>query len=206
MSMVGVPLLQQVGERIITRWLDEQGRVEVNRTNGRVGLGGRGVEITYAWQGSRKRVKLKTDPYYGVDPAKIGDRALTYYREDASSFAFEAVANAATREPGWVFESEADELYYYFLALSQTEEEIRALADEPDEVFFGELAVDRDELVIIPMRELRSWFEQHFERYTPRPVMVGGASAWYRLVPRQDIERTIGGIRTPGAIFRTLVR
>lgn len=206
MSFASVPLLQRVGERVVARWLTEQGKVDVVRTQGRVGLGGRGVDITYAWQGSRMRVKVKTDPYFGIDPAKIGDRALIYYREDASSFAFEAVSNAATREPGWVFDSEASEVYYYFVAISQSEDEIRALAEEPDEVFFSELMVDRDELVVIPMSALRIWFEENFERYTPRPVLVGGASAWYRLVPRGDIEGTIAGVRSIGPIFRSLVR
>lgn len=206
MSLVSVPLLQRVGERVVARWLVEQGKADVVQTAGRAGLGGRGVDITYEWQGARQRVKVKTDPYFGIDPAKVGDRSLTYYREDKAHFAFEAVANAATREPGWVFDSEADYLYYYFVAISQAEDEIQALADEPDEVFFGELMVDRDELVILPMKELRAWFEVSFERYTPRPVLVGGASAWYRLVPRADLHKSVEGMRSVGSVFRTLVR
>lgn len=182
------------------------GRVDVESTGGKASFGGPGVDLMYAWQGTRMRIKVKPDPYYGVDPAKTRDRALGFYRSEESAFAFEAVANSATREPGWVFESSADELYYYFLAIAQHEEEIRALMAEPDEVFFSELAVDRDELVIMPMRETREWFEANFERFTPRPVVVGGASAWYRLVPRKEIESEVAGIRSAGPIFRMLAR
>lgn len=206
MSISSVPVLHRVGERIVARWLKEQGHTDVLQTNGRVGLGGKAVDITFTSQGSLRRVKVKVDPYYGLDTAKIGDRTFTFYRQDQASFAFEAVANAATREPGWVFGSDASHLYYYFLALGQPEDEIRALADEPDEVFFGELIVDRDELIVIPMRELSEWFESTFERYTPRPVTVGGASAWYRVVPRVDLERAVPKARSAGAIFHKVVR
>lgn len=204
MSINDAKLLQRVAERIIARWLVRQGRLDVHLTGGLQSLGGKAVDLTYAWQGGQHRIKIKADPYFGTDPRKIADRNLTYYRGDASAFAFEAVANAATREPGWMFESTAHEIYYYYLAISQPEEEVAALVSEPDEVFFSELAVDRDELVVLPVKETRQWFEENFERYTPRPVMSGGASAWYRLVPRSDIESAVPGIRSVGPIFSGL--
>lgn len=205
MSVTGMLLLQDVAERILVRWLSAQGRVNARRTDHLESLG-RGVDITYAWQGGQQRIKVKPDPYFGTDATKINDRSLTFYRAEASAFAFEAVANAATREPGWMFESSAAEIYYYFLALPQTEDEVRALMDEPDEVFFSELVVERDELVVLPMRGTRQWFEDNFERYTPRPVMVGGASAWYRLVPKSDIIGSVAGINSVGSVFASLNR
>lgn len=204
MSVTGTLLMQQVAERIVARWLVRQGRLDVHATGGMRSLGGTSVDLTYAWQGGQRRIKVKPDPYYGTDPMKIADRELVFYRGDASAYAFEAVANAATREPGWIFESQADDLYYYYVALSQDEHEVGALVNEPDEVFFSELAVERDDLVILPMLEAREWFEANFERYTPRPVLVGGASAWYRLVPRIDIERAVTSIRNVGPIFMGL--
>lgn len=204
MSATGMLLLHDVCERIMIRHLQRQGRVDVHATGGLTSLGGRSVDITYAWQGGQKRVKLKADPYFGTDGAKTRDRSLVFYREDVQAFAFEAVANAATREPGWIFESSADELYYYYIAIAQTEDEIRALMSEPDAVFFAELAVDRDELVCMPMRETRAWFEANYEAYTPRPALIGGASAWYRLVPRADLERAVAGARSMGPVFKSL--
>jgi len=56
------------------------------------------------------------------------------------------------------------------------------------------------------MAAVRSWFEAHFEDYTPRPVMLGGAAAWYRLVPRNDLERAVTGIRNAGSVFDRLAR
>lgn len=202
----GMRLLQQVAERVVVRWLVQQGKLDVHLTGGLSSLGGRAVDLTYAWQGGQHRVKVKPDPYFGTEPRKVGDRSLTFYRADASAFAFEAVANAATREPGWIFDSSADDLYYYYMAIAQAEDEVAALAGEPDEVFFSELAVDRDELVILPVQPTREWFETNYERYTPRPVMSTGVSAWYRMVPRADIERAVPGIRKIGPIFSALNR
>ncbi|MDZ4170011.1 MAG: hypothetical protein U1E26_10225 [Coriobacteriia bacterium] len=204
--MNGAQLLQRVSERVLVRWLTSQGRLDVHLTGGLESLGGRAVDLTYAWQGGQQRIKVKADPYFGTDARKIADRGLTFYRGDASAFAFEAVANAATREPGWMFETTANEIYYHYLAINQPEEEVAALLNEPDEVFFAELAVERDELVILPVKETRRWFETNYEQYTPRPVMSTGVSAWYRLVPRVEIERAVPGIRNVGPVFARLMR
>lgn len=203
--MNGNELLQATAERIVARYLVQTGKLDVIRTGGREALGGRNVDITYAWQGGRHKVKVKADSYAGTDPAKINDRDLPFYRSDAGIYAFEAVANSATREPGWVFNTEADDLYYYYLAIAQTEDEVRALFAEPDEVFFSELRVDRDDLHILPLDATRGWFNENYENYTPRPVMQGGFAAWYRLVPRNDIVHTVP-IRDAGSIFKSVAR
>lgn len=201
----GMMLLQRVAERILARYLESNGRQGVEVVSNFSSLGGRGIDLTYAWQGSRMRIKVKPDPYFGIDAAKVGARAFSFYRAETGSYAFEAVANAATREPGWMFESDADEIYYYFVAIAQEEDEVRALVSEPDEVFFSELKVERDDLRILSMDPTRAWFEANYERYTPRPVMVGGASAWYRLVPRADIERSVA-VKAVGPVFAQLAR
>jgi len=197
-------LLQDVAVRIVARWLTERGKLDVQVTAGREAVAGRAVDITYAWQGKRLRIKVKPDPYYGSDESKIKDRSLSFYRADASAYAFESIANSATREPGWVADSVADEIYYYRITLGQTEEEIRALMNEPDEVFFSELWVERDELVTMPMSATRAWFESQGDSYQARPVISGGVAAWYRLVPREDIEAAVPGLTIVGPIFRTL--
>lgn len=202
----GTDLLQAVAERIVMGWLRSQGHPEVSRTGGLESFGGRSVDITYGMLGGQRRIKVKSDPYFGTDNAKIADRSLSFYREDAGVFAFEAMANTATREPGWVLQSSADDLYYYFLAISQPEIEVKALFAEPDEVLFSELAVDRDELVVMPMAATQRWFEANAERFTPRPVMSGGTSAWYRLVPRVELESSIPGLRRVGGLHKGLAR
>ena len=197
----GQILLQQVAERIIARHLTNTGRSDVQVVSGFEAHGGRGVDISYAWQGGRREIKVKADPYFGTDTSKIRDRSLTFYRQDTGSYAFEVVANAATREPGWMLGSQADELYYYYLTLTQEEGDVRALLSERDEVFFSEIAVERDDLLILPMAETRAWFETHADHYPPRPVAIGGSSSWYRLVPRVDAQRQLEGVRIIGSIF-----
>ena len=54
------------------------------------------------------------------------------------------------------------------------------------------------------MKPTQQWFEAHYEEYTPRPVTVGDHAAWYRLIPRPDIEGAVSGIRTVGPVFRGL--
>lgn len=204
--LTGNALLQRVSERIIGRWLETQGRVGVERTGGLRSFGGRSVDLTYSWQGGLRRIKVKADPYFGTDPMRISDRALTFYRASSGAYAFESVANAATREPGWIVNPAADELFYHFITLSQHEDEVAALAVEPDDVFFAEIAVDADELIIMPMGAVARWFEANADRYTPRPVMSDGASAWYRLVPRGDLERAVDGVRVVGPVMASLLR
>ena len=197
-------LLQDVAGRVVARWLAERGKLDVQAATGREALDGRAVDLTYAWQGSRHKIKLKPDPYFGTEPGKIADRFLTFYRADASAYAFESIANSATREQGWVSGSDADELFYYRLALSQTEEEIRGHYERARRSVFSELEVDRDELVTMPMAAARAWFDSHADNYQARPVIVGGVAAWYRLVPRADVESAVQGLKIAGPVFRSL--
>ena len=206
MRMTGSVLLQHVAERILMEWMRRQGRLDVRSTANLASFGGHSVDLTYVASGVRRAVKVKPDTYFGTDQRRIADRALTFYRAASGAYAFETVANAATREPGWMIESSADELLYYFVAITQTEEEVAALLGESDEVFFSELAVDRDELVVMPMGTTLAWFEKNSERYTPRPVTIEGAPAWYRLVPRDHIDGAVSGVRVIGPVVQTLLR
>lgn len=203
-SDTGAVLLQKVAQRIIAAYLSKAGYADVRIVTD--GGPGSGVDIAYSLSGRRGRIKIKSDSYFGTDPAKVCDRDLVFYRPDAGHYAFESISNNMTREPGWMFNSEADELYYYYIALTQPEDEVAALLGEPDEVFFSELKVERDQLQVLPMRQTQHWFEEHYEEYTPRPVTVGDHSAWYRLIPRADIEGSLPGIRSLGPVFQTVAR
>ncbi len=202
----GMALLQEAAGRIVTKHLVMRGaaRAEIARTEGTAQ--GRDIDIITIEGRSGRRIKLKADPYFGTDPRKIGDRSLAFYRVDEGCLAFEAVANSATREPGWALVSDAQDLYYYYLALGQTEDEVRALLSEPDEVFFSELAVERDELLVLPMDALRAWFEANYQDYVPRPVMSLGVASWHRLVPRADLVKALGRVSSAGPIFAKLPR
>lgn len=200
----GSTLLQAVAERIIAKYLLVRGasRAEVVSDGDSQGVG---VDIVAIEGRVSRLIKVKADPYFGTDSRKIGDRGLAFYRADAGCLAFEAVANGATRSLGWTLASEAQDLYYYYLALGQTQDEVRALLAEPDEVFYSEIAVERDELLILPMDRIRAWFEEHHQDYAPRPVMHEGVASWYRLVPRADVEKALGRVPSSGAIFPRLI-
>lgn len=198
----GTSLLQAVSERILLGFLRQSGHADARRVMpGSEGGKNFGIDLTYTNAGQMVRIKVKPDPYFGVDPIKIIDRSLSFYRPDASHYAFEAISNNLTREPGWMFNSQADQLYYYFIVLTQTEQEISALYTEPDEVFFTELQVERDELHILPLLDLRRWFEENFESFTPRPVVIGDHSAWFRLIPRSEVDGAIKAATTLAPIF-----
>jgi hypothetical protein len=201
----GSALLHEVGKRILVRYLSDRGYSDVVAASGILD-GAEGIDLFYAAAGRRVGVKVKVDSYYGVDPAKIADRDLIFYRASTDSYGLEAISDSNTRQPGWVQRSRADELYYYCLALGQTEDEVAALMEEPDEVFFGELKVERDGLRIIPMPGLRAWFEKSAERFTPRPVLTDGRSAWYRIVPCGEVDASVDGVRDAGPVFGTFAR
>lgn len=199
--------LQRVAERIIARYLARGLTQDVRIVSAAPFRPERGVDITYAGpNGAERSLKVKADPYFGTDPGKVSDRDLPFYRADTGSFAFESLANTSTREPGWMVDSVADDLYYYYLALAQEEDEVCALLREPDSLLFSELKVERDDLIVMPMAAMRAWFESHAEKYPPRPVLVGSTPAWYRLVPRADIRSQIPGVRVVGPVFSGLLR
>jgi hypothetical protein len=87
---------------------------------------------------------------------------------------------------GWFFTSSADEVYYYFLALLNTETQLTPLYEEYVELVKGneptdevenrllrELHVDRDLLVSFSLSEARAWYETVpetvFHGYAPAP-------------------------------------
>ncbi|MBC7265823.1 MAG: hypothetical protein H5T75_02445 [Coriobacteriia bacterium] len=199
----GSRLLHDVALRILSRHLGESGCTDVVVMKD-VMSDSQGVDISYVRNGQRVKAKVKADSYAGKDPEKIADRRLLYYRQSTGSYGLEALADTFSRQPGWVQRSLADELMYYRLAIAQTEEEVAALMDEPDEVFFSELAVESDDLRVIPMRALQTWFSTAGERFAPRPVLTDGRSAWYRIVPEAELEADVPGIVRVGSIFARL--
>lgn len=203
MSLDGPLLIHEVGKRILKRQLEREGAHDVQ-----LSAAGRidpiGVDVRWLNGGKAHAAKVKVDSYCGLDAAKVADRDLVYYRTDTASYALEAIADTATRAPGWMLTSMADQLLYYRLAVCRPEAEVAALLDSPDAVFFGELGVERDDLRVVPMRELRDWFERSNDRYMPRPVISGDRSAWYRIVPMAEVEAVVPGIRVVSPVYSRL--
>ncbi len=203
MALSGSPLIHEVGKRILGRYLETNGSRNVELSPA-MRSDATGVDIRRLEGAENVTAKVKVDYYFGTDPAKIADRNLTYYRSDTASYALEAIADTSTRASGWVQTSMADQLLYYRLALPRPESEIAALLESPDGVFFTELGVERDELRILPMQGLREWFDRSNDRYTPRPVITAGRSAWYRIVPMAELESEVPGVRVVGSVYARL--
>lgn len=199
-SARGSRLLHEVAVRILVRYLQCAGHRDAAASTDAIN-GAQCVDLAYSLDGVRRSVTVKADSYAGVDPAKVARRELVFYRPSTGMYGLESLADTFSRQPGWVQRSQADELFYYRLAIAQTEDEVAALMDEPDDVFFSEIAVERDDLRIIPMRPLQEWFAATGERYSPRPVLTEGRSAWYRIVPEADLEAGVAGVQRVGSIF-----
>lgn len=199
----GPALLQAVAERLIAAFLESKGHTDVRRVESS-GDAGRGIDITCVADAGIRRIKVKADAYCGHDPAKAADRSLGFYRPPTGSFALEAIADASARTPGWALDSEADDLYYYFLAVPFPEASVAELWRLSDIDFARALNIDDDELVVIPMGALSAWFSANLNRYQSRPVATGAGSGWYRLVPRLDIEAGVSGVRSLGSVANAL--
>jgi hypothetical protein len=205
MKRSGGVLLQAVADRIIGRHLARSGATGILVVESEFDpLKRAGVDVVCTQAGRSVRIKVQPDPYFGTDAAKCADQMLTFYRTPAGAYALETIAHHVTREPGWVIGSTAEVAYYYFLAVSQPEDEVAALMEEADGVFFSELAVDRDELHILPLAALRAWFSPNSERYTSRPVAHGDHSGWCRIVPVADVAAAVPGITVEPHVFSRL--
>lgn len=203
MGLTGSTLIHEVGKRILKRYLERHGARDVQASAaGRVDP--IGVDIRWLDGNKTAAAKVKVDSYCGRDPGKVADRQLSFYRMDTACYALEAIADSATRAAGWMQSSMADQLLYYRLAVARPEAEVAALLESPDAVFFSELGVEVDDLRIVPMRELRDWFERSNDRYMPRPVVSGERSAWYRIVPMAEVEAAVPGIRVVSPVYAGL--
>ena len=149
----------------------------------------------------KKTIDLKVDSYYGSDPSrKIRDLCnpdsgfilletisqLQYDRSRKVSGNGSLPVRQTADVPGWFFTSSADEIYYYFLALLNTEADLNPFyaeyvelvkdsqpTDEIENRLLRELRVDRDLLVSFSLSEARAWYdtvpEAVFHGYAPAP-------------------------------------
>ncbi len=208
MRYQGGDLLQSVGIRITERYLRDSGAMGIMTVAGSIDQAEfAGVDVVCNRGGASVRIKVKADAYFGTDQVLIADKALEFYRgSSTTNYAFETISHHVTRRAGWMIDSVADELFYYFVAITQPEDEVRSLMESSDDVFFSGLAVQRDELHVLPMPALRKWFTANHERYAPRPVALGDHSGWYRIIPVADLNGSLPGAKVKAGVFAGLSR
>jgi len=149
----------------------------------------------------KKTTDLKVDSYIGSDPSRkirglCNPDSGFILLETISQLQYDRSRSVSTNGtlpvrqkadvPGWFFTSSADEVYYYFLALLNTETQLNPLYEEyvklvksnqtTDEVenrLLRELRIDRDLLVSFSLPEARAWYdaapETVFHGYAPAP-------------------------------------
>ncbi len=203
MDLTGATLTREVAKRIVGAYLARNGAVSVAVSPvGRTGTDG--IDIRYMRAGRPTTARVQADCYFGVDAEKAADRALPMYRMESSTYAFEEIADVATKMPGWIFSTRADVLLYYRMAIARPEAEVAALLGSPDAVFFSELGVERDELRMIPLPDLRTWFTREADKFTPRPVIAQGRMSWCRIVPIAELAAGVPDVHVVDSLYHSL--
>src|SRR5712692_7485738 len=162
----------------------------------------KGIDLILNLPNAQKRtIDLKVDSYIGSDPSRkirglCNPDSGFILLETISQLQYDRSRKASTNGtlpvrqkadvPGWFFTSSADEVYYYFLALLNTEDQLNPLyseyvelvkgnqsTDEVENRLLRELHVDRDLLVSFSLSEARAWYdtvpETMFHAYAPDP-------------------------------------
>jgi len=191
----------------------------------------RGIDLVlHKPEGSVVTIDLKTDSYYGSDPHhKI--RGLC--NPDSGLILLETVSQLQydrkkQAEPdgtipvrhrhdvsGWFFTLQAEEVYYYFIAILSSDQELNPIYSEYrklaqanestvnlEDLLIQSVKIDRDLLVSFNLKQAREWYESasdsDFEGF------VGAANPSYVTVSRRakrDNFITRGPGRSHGGIF-----
>lgn len=148
---------------------------------------------------------LKADTYFAQ--LKPGEASTRYKKRDSGNLALETIStdfsrvwsddirpdpNQPTMKMGWMHTSRAQELWYYFITLDNSEQELDALADGRTPENEAErqwrllecARIHRDELLVLPTGPLKEWFWGNYQFFGRRPVSNRGYHTWIRQVPR----------------------
>lgn len=190
----------EFGLRAVALWAKHDGAL-VQRVDSDPEYVKEGVDLLVTRGGAADRVKVRTDSYYGSDLDSIDDHELPYYRKRSDDFALETISHHITREPGWMFNSTADRLWYYQAAVTNSKDELADALNLTDEQMVEAVEVEADRLRMLPMPELRKWFDTSHVNYPPRPVQVGDHLSWYRIIPAGDLLKAVPGVVTVDRLF-----
>ena len=136
--------------------------------------------------GSTSTVDLKVDSYYGSDPSRkirglCNPDSKFILLETISQLQFDRERKPDTNGTlrvrgrpdalGWFFTSEADQVYYYFLAILSSAAEMKQMfseifesskpgtAAEAEKKLLSSIKIDRDLLITYRLDKARKWFE-----------------------------------------------
>lgn len=167
-------------------------------------------------------IDLKTDSYIGSDPER---KIRGQCNPDSGAILIETISQLQYNRQkqdvlGWFFTSQADEIYYYYLALLNEPQQLDEIyAEYRDRLKSGSetksvenrllkaLQVDNDLLVTYNLKEARSWLAQNESRLE---VSYSGATNPTYVtvslrVPRQVFLQPAGPGRNLGRIYSKVV-
>lgn len=196
----GTDAFAEFGLRAVALWA-QRGGATVRRVDSLQEYSRQGIDLLVERGGSGQKIKVRTDSYYGTNESAIDDHDLPFYRRRADDLALETISHHITREPGWMFNSEADQLWYYQAVLMNTREELERALSLEDGAMIAEVDIEADRLRTIPMPPLRAWFDGAHVNYPPRPVQTGDHLAWFRIIPEADAKKAVGTVETQSKLF-----
>ncbi len=170
-------------------------------------------------EGSRAfSIDLKTDSYIGTDPLR---KVRGQCNPDSGAILIETISQLQynrrkTDVPGWFYTSEADQIYYYYLAVLNEPEQLNKIYAEyreriksggetrsVEDQLIRTLKVDNDLLVTYDLIEARKWLLENESRLE---VSYSGASnptyvTVSLCVPRSNFLEPHGPGRNLGRIY-----
>jgi hypothetical protein len=223
------------GMTIVKRYLTRPGfGIRVDDVHSNSDFFDKGIDFILTMpDGKKVTVDLKVDSYYGSDSSR---RIRGLCNPDSGFVLLETISqlqydrrrgverdrSILVREradvPGWFFTSKADEVYYYFLALLNSETELNPIYSEYSRLEKAGLVtedvenrllrtfrVDRDLLVTFRLDQTRAWYDtapdNMFDGYAPAPNP--NYLTISRRVKRDQFIRTGLGL-THGSLFQKL--
>jgi hypothetical protein len=144
--------------------------------------------------GAPQTIDVKVDYYFGAD-----DKS-DFHRRRTGFAALETVSNDVLGTLGWMVTSATDYIMYYFLALDNPPDQLRAwsAAGDAEAALHGLQAYD-DCLLVLPTRALQAWFWEDKRylgwRHCRIPNVDGDGRVyhtWVRLTPVEALVRLPG--------------
>jgi len=208
-------LLAWIGTAIVERYLQAQaGTVAVVNVEDNPDYQRRDVDLLWRVLVERGdtvrewRIEVKVDRYAAPKDAVLG----TFARRDTGNFALETVSNDERGSPGCFLYTSAHELYYYYLAVSNSPVEVHRYHEDGDaEGMLARLKVLRDVLYVLPVQPTRDWFLRRQDEFVDWETGTAGASgqALYRTrgkkVPRQRVLAEVPGVQEIPDLYRQVM-
>ncbi|MGA8904097.1 MAG: hypothetical protein WB661_03720 [Candidatus Bathyarchaeia archaeon] len=163
-------------------------------------------------------IDLKVDSYIGTDK---GRKIRSQCNPDTNMILIETLSQLQydrrrSDVPGWFYTSEADEIYYYYLAVINDPQELNELYDEYrshikskmnlkpiEDRLIQAMKVDNDLLVTYDLREARKWLSEDMDKL--KISYSGATNPTYVTVslriPRQSFLAPNGPGRNLGRIY-----